>query len=503
MDKIAVVDLGSSKIDLIMASCLPEGNFAVFEDISENVKIVDDFDGEGILRIARSNEAIEVLKMYRMICEVNKITNIVAVCSHSLKNLKNYRSFLDEIYNVCGFKFKILSQDEELSALYTGVVNSLDMPKAVVFNISGGTVRILQYSRRNVLNKIDLPFGTYAIAKLMEQASSPEEACEIMTAKFKEELEKVEWLKSIEGEFNFVGVGNPFRNAGLLSRKMRRYPLDAEHNYVMTKSQFLNVYDLVKTLDVDKTKKIKGISADRSDVFASGISMIKAIFEVCKYEDVTVSLKGMNEGFICSAVVPQTSEKPISDLLGFSLDNIREFYDGEYNNSKQVSELALILFRQLKVLHKLPRGYVKVLRIAASMYNCGQRIKFYDNEKNGFSIILNSEILGATHRDIILASFVSASQDLSDFNLTEWVKYKELLVEEDLDAVRKLSLIIRLAKALDKTHRNVVQDISCDILGDSVIMKTIITLDASIEIREALKASQDFLKVYKKTLEVL
>ncbi len=503
MEKIAVVDLGSSKIDLIMASYLPDGNFAVYEDISESVRIVDDFDGDSMLRIARSNEAIDVLKMYKMICEVNRITNIVAVCSHSLKNLKNYRSFLDEIYNVTGFKFKLLTQDEELGALYTGVVNSLDVPKAVVFNISGGTVRILQYSRRNVLNKIDLPFGTYAIAKIMESASSPAEACERMANKFREELGKVEWLKNIDHEFNLVGVGNAFRSAGFLSRKMRKYPLDVDHNFVMTRDQFENVFNFVATLDIDKTKKVKGTLSERSDVFASGIAMIKAIFDVCKFNDLTVSTKGMNEGFIYSAVVPQVSEKPISDLIGFGLDNIREFYAGDYDNSKQVGELALILFRQLKVLHKLPRSYSKVLRIASAMYNCGGRIKFYDNEKNSFHIILNSEVLGATHREIILAAFASASQNLNDFNLTEWVKYRDLLVEEDLDAVRKLSLIVRLSKALDKTHRNVVQDVSCDILGDSVIMKTIITLDASIEIREALKASQDFAKVYKKSLEVL
>jgi hypothetical protein len=66
-----------------------------------------------------------------------------------------------------------------------------------------------------------------------------------------------------------------------------------------------------------------------------------------------------------------------------------------------------------------------------------------------------------------------------------------------------LALIVRLAEALDKSHRNVVQDVSCDILGDSVIMKTIVTMDASIEIRETAKVGQDFKKVYKKTLEVL
>ena len=90
MDKLAVIDLGSSKIDLILASYLPSGNFTVFAEMSEPVKIVDDFDGEGLLRIARSTEAINILKMYKMVCEINKVDNIIAVGSSSLKNLKNY-----------------------------------------------------------------------------------------------------------------------------------------------------------------------------------------------------------------------------------------------------------------------------------------------------------------------------------------------------------------------------------------------------------------------------
>ena len=503
MEKIAIVDLGSSKIDLILANVLPTGNFAVFEEMSETVKIVNDFDGEGLLRIARSNEALTILKMYKMVCEVNKITNIIAVGSHNLKNLKNYKSFLDEIYNTCGFKFKLMTQEEELNALYNGVINSLDVPKGIIFNISGGSTRIVQYNRRNILNQTVIPFGTYTIAKVMDEVSDPEKACEKMTKSFAKELDKIDWLKNIEPEYAFVGVGNSFTSTGILSRKIRKYSLDASHNYVMAKKDLTNVYDLVKTLDLDKTKKIKGLPSERSDVFASGVCMIKAAFETCNFENVVVSTKGMNEGIIYNSVVPGTNEKPISDLLGFSLENIKSFYDSDYNNSNQVSELALILFRQLKVLHKLPRGYTKVLRIAAAMHDCGQRIKFYDHEKNSFHVILNSEVLGATHREIVLAAFASASQNLSDFSLTEWIKYKDILLEEDLDAVRKLSLIVRLAEALDKTHRAVVQDISCDILGDSVIMKTIVTIDASIEIREALKSSQDFKKVYKKTLEVL
>ncbi len=503
MGKLAIVDLGCSKIDLLLARVLPSGNFVVFEEMSENVKIVDDFDGEGLLRIARSNEALTILKMYKMVCEVNKIDEIIAIGSHNLKNLKNYRSFLDEIYNTCGFKFKIMSEEEELACLYKGVVNSLDVPKAVIFNVSGGSIRLVQYNRRNIINQTIIPFGTYHFAKFLEEGSSTGEKCENLSKEFKKEIEKIDWLTNLEPEYKFVGVGNAFINTGMVARKLLKYPLDISHNYCLTSGDYAKVYDFVKTLEVDKTKKIKGFSNERSNIFVSGVCIVNAIFKKLKFENLTISTKGMKEGVIYNTIVPSTNEKPIQDLISFSLENINLFYDNEYNNSKQVVELCSILFRQLKVLHKLPRAYSKVLKIAAAMHDCGQRIKFYDHEKNSFYIVLNSEVLGVTHREIVLAAFVCASQYLSDFNLAEWIKYKDLLLEEDLDAVRKLSLIVRLAEALDKTHRSVVQDISCDILGDSVIMKTIVTIDPSIEIREALKSSQDFKKVYKKTLEVL
>lgn len=117
--------------------------------------------------------------------------------------------------------------------------------------------------------------------------------------------------------------------------------------------------------------------------------------------------------------------------------------------------------------------------------------------------MLNSNIQGASHREIVLAAFVCACQDSNDFNFADWVRYKDVLLEEDLVALKKLAIIVRIAEALDRTHKNIVVDVSCDVLGDSVIMKTITTGDATLEIREALKASLDFKKAYGKNLEVL
>ena len=90
-----------------------------------------------------------------------------------------------------------------------------------------------------------------------------------------------------------------------------------------------------------------------------------------------------------------------------------------------------------------------------------------------------------------------------DFNLKEWVRYSELLTEEDLKAVQKLSVILRLAEALNITGFGAVDDISCDILGDSVIIKTIVNRDAQFEINYAKQINTDFKKAFNKHADIL
>jgi exopolyphosphatase/guanosine-5'-triphosphate,3'-diphosphate pyrophosphatase len=130
-------------------------------------------------------------------------------------------------------------------------------------------------------------------------------------------------------------------------------------------------------------------------------------------------------------------------------------------------------------------------------------MRYYNHQKNSGFIILNSAINGATHREIVLAAFVAASQKHEDVNLAEWQKYKSILQEEDLEAVKKLGVLLRIAESLDRSRAKMVTAIDCDVLGDSVIMKTSVTGDAALEIRDASMVGGEFKKAFKKNLEIL
>ncbi len=504
MERVAIIKLDLNSIRLDIADVLPSGHFVIIDQMIETINYAAELDNDGFIRPARINETLNVLNMFKTLCDVDNVTKFIAIATNIFKVFKNQRSVFEEIYNANNFKFRIMTAEEELQTIYMGVVNTMEVPKALIIDIESGSTNLIYYNRRNVLNTEVIPLGASELAKMFTSTkSTPEDICKKMVDIYKDEIKEIPWLKDLDPEFKFVGVGEIFSNIATLSRKLKKYPLDLDHNYVMTKEDFTQVYELIKTLDIDKTRKIKGVSSATSDILASGVSIAKAFTDSLKIDELSISTGGLSEGLIFAHAIPFTNEKPISDLLGYSLETISLFYDKPETNSKQVGELSLILFRQLKVLHKLSRGYLKVLRIASIMYDSGKRIRFENHNKNSFNVVLNSNIQGASHREIVLAAFVCACQDSNDFNFADWVRYKDVLLEEDLVALKKLAIIVRIAEALDRTHKNIVVDVSCDVLGDSVIMKTITTGDATLEIREALKASLDFKKAYGKNLEVL
>lgn len=496
MDKIAIIEMNELGLKLIIMNTADGGYYDICDKLSETIKLGNCVLTDGIIPVAKINDTISTLKLFRRICKNNGVSKMVAFAKSFITEAKNHISFFDEIYNNTSIAFTVMTKEDEIKAVYNGVINCVDVPKGVIINVEENQTHIIQYNRRTLVNICTLPYGSVNLAD--EGKKYPE-----IIENVKDKLKDVEFLGNLDSETQFVGTGSTMISVGRLAKKVSHYPLDVDNNYVMETSLLNAVFDKVKDLDLDKTKKLKGISENRADSLVTGLAILKAIVDYVNINSISITSGGLEQGFICGYIVPETNDKPLSDMLTHSLETIQLFYDQPNSNTRNVYDMAVILFKQLKVIHKLPRSYVKALRIAASMYDCGRRINYQNYSNYSLEVIINSNLVGLSHKDLLLAGFACKYQNLDNVDLSEWIKYKDILNEEDLDAVRKLGIIVRLASELDKSKSGNILDVSCDILGDSIIMKTIVRNDASYEIRQGMKLATDFKKVLKKTLQII
>ncbi len=161
------------------------------------------------------------------------------------------------------------------------------------------------------------------------------------------------------------------------------------------------------------------------------------------------------------------------------------------------------MFRQLKVLHKLPRPYVKILRIASMLHDVGSSLKFYDHHKHSMYIIMNSNLYGIPQKDLITAAIVAGCHARDGFEGLDLAKFINMFTEEDIDAIKKLGVIIKIAECFDRSCGGLIVGLNCDVLGDSVILKTRTQGDCTLEIKDAMTALPEFRRAFKKNLEIL
>lgn len=505
VEKVGIIDLGSNNARLVLFYVLPTGNFRIFDELKENVRLGQDMRDD-MLDKGRCEKTIATLKMFKRLCDVNGVSKILAFATSAVRRAKNQNGFLEQVASTCGIHFQVLTQEEESIYAYQGVINSLDVPKGLIMDIGGGSTQFIYYNRRNVLTTETIPYGAVTLTEMFsnEDYSSEERAHKIEEF-FKEKLSAFEWMKNLDPDTQLVGVGGSFRNLGKISRMARKYPFAMAHNYNIPVNHFSSIYNTIKTMDLEKTKKIKGLSSARADILPAAFAAINSVIEVGSFDHMIISGAGVREGAMFRYAMPTTIDKPISDVLLHNVYGMLRFFDANIPHAEHVYNLSNQLYKELRVLHKLPRAYIKVLKTAALLHDTGAMIKYYEHQNHSAYIILNSNLFGISHKDIVMAAFVTAAHRTGEPFITELSRYKDMLTEEDKDAVSKLGVILKIAESFDRTQSALITGIECDVLGDSVIMKTstVDKANVSLEIKDAMTCAPEFFKAYKKHLEII
>ena len=504
MEKIAIIDLGSNTARLVIAKILDGGYFVVIDELKEPVRLAQDMEKDGFLRPLRIQQMIKTLNNFKKLYESHNVSKVFAFGTAAVRRAKNQKSFVDEVLNSCGIKLTVLTQEEEAALVYTGVINSMDIPKGLIVDIGGGSTKIIYYNRRTLIAQDTLPLGAVTLTEKFQNASNdPVVRTQLMEQYVKQELEKIEWFDLIDPDTQFIGVGGSMRNLGKISRKFKKYPLDMAHRYIIPFEEFDQIYGKIRMLDIDKAARIKGLSSTRVDIFPAALSVLNTLKNNLDFEEIIISGAGLREGAMFRYSVPMTAEKPINDVLGHSIYTLLSQFNMNIPHSEHVFDLSLQLYRQLRVLHKLPRSYIRVLRVAAQLHDIGSSFKFYDHHKHSFYLIINSNIYGLPQKDLIISAFAAGLHTKGTLDGMQIEDYLAILSQEEINAIRKLGVIVRIAECFDRSMGGVIKGISCDVLGDSVILKTESVSDCSLEIKDAMGVVNDFKKAFNKNLEIL
>lgn len=502
--KIAIIDLGSNSIRMIIMKIYEDGSYKMIDQAKEMVRLSEGMGEEMSLKPLAIKRTLYVLKLFKKLIEVHQTDKIFTVATAAVRNASNQRFFLDKVKLETGFDFEVITGEMEAYYDYLGVVNTIDIEDCVIIDIGGASTELIWVEKRRRKEAVSLPYGSVILSeKFLDKDVITPEKLQKLEQFMEKQYNQVKWLKHAAG-LPIVGLGGSIRSLAKIDKKKIGFPLESLHNYQMEGREVTYAYERVIKAGLEERKNIPGIGKERADIIVGGLAPIKTLMNYLKTEKLIVSGNGLREGVFFRHYLKALSDgdEIIEDVLFHSVENNLKNYEVNIEHCFHVQKIALSIFDQTKTMHGMGAWERKLLSVGSLLHDIGMYVDYYNHHKHGFYLTLNSRLNGLRNRELVMCAFIVAMHRNEEFK-EEWKDYNMLIDKHDYDTVKRLSWFARVAEKLDRSEYGSVGDVVCYLTEESLQIMLKSNSTAELEIAAAMKSEKHFEKMFHKKLFIV
>lgn len=299
MNRVAIIDIGSNSLKLIMADIYDNKFFQISYEKKIKLRLsnyknrANDITALGVKTLTKSLEDL------KKICTLYRCNRIIAVATETLRKAGNGPQIIEELKEALNLDVKIISGEEEAYYGFVSSINSINLKDFLQIDIGGSSCEIVLVKDKKLIESISLPYGSIPNTKnfnLVNKVSEEDEA-EFKKTIFKE-LDKYPWIKENKN-LPVVGIGGSVRCIEKILRNHAFDDIDIQlDNYVISYKNINSLFNIVKRLNLQQKKEIKGMSSNRSDIFVGCLILIKYLMFYINSDKLSISKFGIREGIL-------------------------------------------------------------------------------------------------------------------------------------------------------------------------------------------------------------
>jgi len=153
-------------------------------------------------------------------------------------------------------------------------------------------------------------------------------------------------------------------------------------------------------------------------------------------------------------------EPPVSPDVRKAALRLGRKHGFEEMHARQVAHLALLIFDQTRRIHNLQERDRDILLAAGLLHDIGATVSYKKHHKHSRDIILRSGVSGFSEVEVRMIANV-ARYHRKKTPSTDHGLFRRLPTT-DQERVKRLSALLRIADALDRSYSNAVSDIKVE-----------------------------------------
>lgn len=474
---LAAIDLGTNSFHLVVARMLPNGRFETMASEKEMVRLGSGSGDMKHLTDEAIDRGVAALRRFRQVADING-ARLRAVATSAVREAHNQQVFLQRAWREAGIEVEVISGTEEARLIHLGVLQALPVfnQRLLLIDIGGGSTEVLvghgphiDWSRSHKLGAIRLTDRFFPAGR-----TSPRRADR--ARRYLHSFLVNTALELRDHPFDIaVGSSGTIHNLAVMATLLRGDPAPKSINSAtFSRAELAKVtQQLLDAATPEERLRLPGIEARRADILPAGAVLLDTLAEVLDIESFTVSAYALREGALLDTARQSEHHAHLdplhhlSDLRRAGVEHLLRSTDPATDHAHHTAELALQLFAQTAVEHRLSESYAELLEAGALLANCGRMIAHDSHHKHSYYLIRNTDQLtGFTSHEIELIAQIARYHRKSAPKARSHPEFAALSTL-DQHAVRVMAGLLRIAIGLDRGHEGVVQRVQCDVDPES------------------------------------
>ncbi|WP_455371506.1 Ppx/GppA phosphatase family protein [Petrachloros mirabilis] len=506
MSKIAVIDIGTNSIHMVLAEALPDFSYKILDRFKDMTRL-----GDGAFTTQRlSNEAMTrglgVISRLVTLAKNKGYDRIIAVATSAVREVKNGGDFIKLIGEKTGLKVRVISGTEEARLIFLGIKNSVPMTERPVLaiDVGGGSVELMVGNRDQMLHAKSLKLGAIRLADQFLKRTPPSDGMlRALESLVDEHLKKaLESFKVRQFDSLVATSGMAGNLAEVIHLKRTQSPLAQLNLATVSLKEIKDIERVLRQSTIKERQAIPGLDPKRVDTLFPATIVIRRLMELSGHDTLILCDKAIREGIIYDFIVRHRerikAEAEIPDLRRRNVLTLARRCQAPEVHSLHVAGLALRMFDQTKRIHGLGPTERDWLEYAAILHDIGYLISERQHHKHAYYLITHSELGGLTGEAIAVIANVARYHRRA----VPQAKHDgfRALTTKLQRTVRVLSALLRIADSLDRTHFSVVRTVDVTI-GRTVTITATVTGDAQLELWAAKGRADLFERVFRRRVQ--
>ena len=481
----AAIDIGSHRLKMKIIEAAPDGRIKDLETVDHLVPLGRDTFNEGKLSYESVRKTCEAIRGFRRLMADYGVQEWRVVAASAIREAANRDYMIDRIKLQTGFDVEIINNSQEKFLTYKAVKWQLEEEGTIntgeptlILNIGAGNLLLHLMENSLLTSSQSLKLGALrikeSIAKIEKHTLNfPRVLEEYIEA----HIESVEYLKSSNEVRNFVVVSGEL---DFLARFAGSHT--GKKVVSLNKDLFEGIYSQAMNKTARALAEEYDISLTDAELFVPSLILIRKFLDKTCSDSIIIPVVSLVDGLIIDKFNCCAGMGFCMDFDADILSCVRKLAARYRSNEKHINYVegaALQIFDRLTGIHGLGVKERFILQIASILHDTGKFIAADPHCVYSCNIITASQILGLSDEELRMAACIARYHSLESPD-PKSAELAELGTDERLKTM-KLIAIVRMADAMDTSHKQKLKICSIDISEDQFIVRVESWEEAALE----------------------